>query len=87
MPSSVTVKTTKIFHCPKIDTEVGIEYCTGLKYLGGPASDIREILINPDCERKTRCGIACQKDGKAVYDWSLCANPELRTAGRQTGWI
>ena len=76
----VVIKTIRNFYCPAVEAEVHLEYCTDLKYQVGQASDIREVLINPDCEQKDQCGIASQQAGKTTYDWSRCAHQELQTA-------
>ena len=83
MKPRIIIKTVKNFHCPKINDEVHMEYCTDLSYEPDKINGASELLIDSDCDKKDKCGIACQQDGKTGYDWSQCANPELRTTVRQ----
>jgi hypothetical protein len=85
MKPRIIIKTVKNFHCPKIESEVHLEFCTDLRYEANMNNSPGERLIHPDCEEKDQCGIASEQDGKTIYDWSCCANPELKTAVWQDG--
>jgi len=83
MTSHVIVKTIRNFFCPKVNTDVHIEFLTDMKYQDGHISDTREVLAHPFCEQQDQCGIGRRHYGRVFYDWSLCANAELRQTGRR----
>ena len=85
MRPRIIIKTVRNFYCYKINTDVHIEYCTDLCYQDQRSSRTVEILMNPDCEGKDHCGIACRQSEKSIYDWSCCVHSDLQKVLCQQG--